>query len=284
MAPSDVVVACCQVPLAVGDIDGNRTALGQAVQEAARAGANIVVLPELAATGYCFESRGEVEAVAEQTTGATIRAWHRWAAEHDIVLVGGFVEVGEKDHLYNSAAVVDASGLRAVYRKVHLWHRESEFFSAGTEPPPVVPTSFGRIGIVICYDLEFPEWVRIAALAGAEVLCAPVNWPLFVRPPEERPAEVVKAQANAAVNRIYVVACDRARSERGTQWLGGSVIIDPDGFPLTQLRLGDEGRMMARIDVSAASQKMIGERNDVFRDRRAELYGPIQAGGAACAD
>lgn len=276
MAGRRVVVACCQVPLSIEDPAGNRRLLTDAVERAASDGANIVVLPELASTGYRFERPRELEAVAERADGETIREWHRLASEHDLVIVGGFVEAGQDGVFHNSAAVVDASGLRAIYRKAHLWDRESEWFASGADAPAVVDTRFGRIGVVICYDLEFPEWVRMAALAGTDILCAPVNWPLFPRPNGERPAEVVKVQADAAVNRIYIAACDRAGTERGTQWLGGSVIVDADGFPLTELCLGAVGTIMAAIDVAEASDKSIGDRNNVFGDRRPELYRGLQ--------
>ena len=93
-------------------------------------------------------------------------------------------------------------------------------------------TKFGRIGMLICYDLEIPEWVRMPALDGAQLLCAPVNWPAFPRPDGERPAEVVRVQADAAVNRMFIAACDRTGQERGVDWVGGSVIVDADGWPL----------------------------------------------------
>ena len=85
--------------------------------------------------------------------------------------------------IYNSAAVVDSSGVRAVYRKTHLWDRERLIFTPGAELPPVVETAHGRIGVLICYDLEFPELPRSLALRGADLICAPVNWPLIDPPP-----------------------------------------------------------------------------------------------------
>ncbi|MEO6826902.1 MAG: nitrilase-related carbon-nitrogen hydrolase [Microbacteriaceae bacterium] len=284
--PGPVVVACCQFTPSVEDPAGNRARLSTAVSRAADAGANIVVLPELASTGYCFRSRSEVAAVAERRDGPTIAHWQQLAAEHDLVIVGGFAEAADSGTgfedggtipegtgaFYDSAALVDASGPRAVYRKVHLWGREVDFFAPASAPPPVVATTYGAIAVVICYDLEFPEWVRLPALAGAGILCAPVNWPLFPRPVGERPAEVVKVQADAAVNRMYIAACDRVGVERGTDWLGGSVIVDPDGFTVTELRLGMEGTLTATVDLAQAADKSIGDRNNVFADRRPELY------------
>lgn len=224
----------------------------------------------------------EVEAVAETVDGPTLRGWHTLANRHGLVIVGGFVEADTNGSCHNSAALVDRSGVRAVYRKAHLWDRESAWFRPGSGRPPVVQTDFGKLGVLVCYDLEFPEWVRLAALDGAEILCAPVNWPLFPRPEGERPTEVVKVQADASVNRIYVAACDRAGSERGTEWLGGSVIVDPDGFPLTELRLGLNTMVTATVDPREAAVKAITPQNDVFSDRRPELYAgldDIQVGG-----
>jgi predicted amidohydrolase len=125
---------------------------------------------------------------------------------------------------------------------------------------------------MVCYDLEFPEWVRAVALAGAELLCAPVNWPLFPRPEGERPSEIIKVQAGAGVNRMFIAATDRAGRERGQDWLGGSVIVDADGYPLTPISLGTEALLLARVNLAEARVKTISERNDVHGDRRPELY------------
>lgn len=277
MSARETVIACCQLPLSVGDVDGNRAAIDAAVERVASAGADIVVLPELAATGYCFESRAEVEAVAEPLDGATLTQWRALAERYDVVIVGGFVERGAAGQFHNSAAVVDRRGVLASYRKVHLWDREPEWFTAGDQPPPVVDTRFGRLGLMICYDLEFPEWTRIAALREAQVLCAPVNWPLFERAPGERPPEIVRVQAAAASNRMYIAACDRTASERGTDWLGGSVIVDPDGFPLAPIQLGVETVSAAEVELDEALNKAIGPRNNVHADRRPELYGAVAA-------
>src|SRR5208282_6722030 len=137
--------------------------------------------------------------------------------------------LGADGRLYNSAALVDSAGTRAVYRKAHLWDKEKLVFTPGDAPPPVVGTEFGRVAVMICYDLEFPEWVRLAALDGADLIAAPVNWPA-VSPPAappnaaERPAEVIKAQAAAATNGVFVAVADRCRAERGVSWISGSMI------------------------------------------------------------
>ncbi|HGY5917583.1 TPA: carbon-nitrogen hydrolase, partial [Serratia marcescens] len=94
---------------------------------------------------------------------------------------------------------------------------------------------------------------------------------LAPRPQGERPAEMVKAQANASVNRLFIAVCDRCETERGVAWIGGSVIVDADGYPLTQ-SLAGEGMVLASMDIGAADDKHIGRHNHVHRDRRPMLY------------
>ena len=174
LAPVDiVVVACCQLAPTLGDPAANRERVGEAVSHAVSLGARVVVLPELVSSGYAFEDRAEAAASAEPADGETLTLWARLAADHQIVIVGGFCELAAAGEVFNSAALIDRDGLRSVYRKAHLWDAERLLFSPGSTTPPVVSTEFGRIGMLICYDLEIPEWVRIPALDGAQLLCAP---------------------------------------------------------------------------------------------------------------
>ena len=168
MSETKIVVACCQLSLAVGDAEGNRAKVRSAISDAARAGARVVVLPELANTGYMFADIDELRAAAEPLNGPTVTEWANLAAQHGLIIVGGFAELGDGGLVYNSAVLVDASGVRTRYRKAHLWNREKDnLFTPGFDLPPVVNTAVGRIGVMICYDLEFPEWVRTVALDGA---------------------------------------------------------------------------------------------------------------------
>jgi 5-aminopentanamidase len=176
--------------------------------------------------------------------------------------------------------VIDADGVRSAYRKAHLWDTEKLVFTAGNDPPPVIQTAGTSLAVLICYDLEFPEWVRLPALAGAQLLCVPANWPALPRPPGERPIEVVRAQATAGINRMFVAVCDRAGAERGVDWVGGSVIVDPDGWPLAGPAPGGHGRthamtITADCHLASAADKRISARNDVLTDRRPSLYGAV---------
>lgn len=271
-----VRIACCQISLRIGQSEANRGAALAAAAAAAGEGATIVVLPELSASGYVFRGEAEARALAEPADGPTAAGWTRLARQRGVTMVGGICELGDDGLLYNSALVVDAAGVRARYRKAHLWDAEKLIFTAGSAAPPVVETAGSALAVLICYDLEFPEWVRLPALAGAQLLCVPANWPALPRPAGERPMEVVRAQAAAAVNRVFIAVCDRAGAERGVGWVGGSVITDPDGWPLAGPHPGDhELTVAADCDLAVAADKKISERNDVLADRRPELYGGI---------
>jgi len=127
---------------------------------------------------------------------------------------------------------------------------------------------------MICYDLEFPEWVRQTALRGADLIAAPVNWPAASWPDGERPSEVVKVQAGAAVNGIFIAVADRCGDERGVCWIGGSLIAGPDGYPLAgPAAAGQTAVLSVDCDLTRARDKRITEHNDLLADRRPELYG-----------
>ena len=266
-------VAVCQLAPVMGRLDESLARMTDAVTRAVTQGANVVVLPELANCGYMWEGPAELRAAAEPVDGPTVRHLEDLAREHGIVIVCGFAEAGDDGAVYNSAVLVDASGVRSTYRKAHLWdHEKPSGFTPGDAAPEVVDTVFGRIGVMICYDLEFPEWVRLAALDGAQLLAAPTNWPLAKRPASERPGEVIRVQADAAVNRMFIAAADRTGTERGQDWIGGSVIMNVDGYPETGLRLGSEAVLVATLDLSEADDKTFSAHNDAFADRRPELY------------
>jgi 5-aminopentanamidase len=189
------------------------------------------------------------------------------AVRGSTVVVVGFAERG-RDGIYISAVALDCHGIRAVYRKAHLWDREKLLFTRGEQRAPVVDTALGRIGMLICYDLEFPEYTRALALAGADLLAIPTNWPLVARPVTERPPVVVIAQATARMNRIFVACCDRAGTERGIEWTAGTCIVDEQGYLATDIG----GDLTAEIDLRRARNKALSDYADALGDRRPELY------------
>jgi predicted amidohydrolase len=267
-----------QLDPVVGDLDGNRRLALGAIAEAVDDGAEVIVLPELVTSGYMFESAQEAASSAIAPDHEILGEWADVAHKHGVLIAGGFAERGADGKTYNSAAVFDPTGLRAVYRKLHLWDREKLWFQPGAEPPPVLETTVGRLSVIVCYDVEFPELTRIIALAGTQLLLVPTNWPLMDRPDGERPGEVVIAMGTARGNRMAVACADRTGVERGQPWTGCSTIIGADGWVADE-KAGPEalstGPVIADIDLELALNKRYTELADVFADRRPALYGGL---------
>lgn len=261
-------IACAPLSPVLGEPAHNRALAADAMARAAAAGADVLILPELSTSGYVFRDAHEAARYAEPLDGTAVREWRVLSARHGLVLVAGLCEARDDGRLGNTAVVLDAGELVAVYRKTHLWDREKLIFTPGEEAAPVVATSAGRLGLAICYDTFFPEVTRALAIDGAEVIAAPMNVPVLDPLLEPLPLEVVTAVAAAAQNRVVVAQCDRAGDERGVSWVGASAIIDPDG---RLLATGDD-LLLAAVDLARTRDKRYGERNDVLGDRRPEVY------------
>ena len=144
----------------------------------------------------------------------------------------------------------------------------------------MVDTAIGRVGVAICYDLEFPELTRHLGLAGADIVAVPTNWPFHERPVGERPPEVVLAMAAARVNRMAIACCDRSGTERGQRWTEGTTIIGSDGWPCAVAGISAAADLAkfavatADLDLTAGRRKSFTGLADLFADRRTDLYGP----------
>lgn len=267
-------IVCQQLAPQIGDFAANLERSLAAIEDARAGGAELIVLPELATSGYVFESSEEAAAMAISADHPVLAEWARAAAP--AVVVGGFAERGSDGVLYNSAALLDGSAAPVVYRKTHLWDREKLFFAPGPTLPPVVPTRIGNVAVMICYDLEFPELTRAVALAGAELIAVPTNWPLLPRPENERAPEVTIAMAAARVNRVAVACADRAGTERGQPWTEGTTIIDADGWIAAAAGPG-VATASADLDLHRARDKTHTVLAHAFDDRRPDLYGSLTA-------
>lgn len=276
-----VRIACCQLAPDVEDPPANARATREAIAAAVRDGARIVLLPELANSGYVFRGEEEARAAAVAPDGELLEGWSQEAARGDALVIGGFCELAPDGRVFNSSALVDGSGVLAVYRKLHLWNDESRWFEPGEEPAPVVDTRFGRIGLAVCYDIEFPELTRGLALEGAQLIAVPTNWPHDPAPPDGRPVLHGLAANTAYLNRVFVAVCDRCGTERGGEFEGASAIAGPDGALLAG-PVPDRGTatIMADCDLDRALDKRTSPRNDAFADRRPEQYVPALR--AAC--
>ena len=262
-------IACAQLAPVLGELKENLEISADAVADAVSNGADVVVLPELVTSGYLFTDAAEARSAALR---ADDPAFQRWiAAAGDAVVIAGFCEIADDGLLYNSAAVIDRGEMVAVYRKTHLWDREKLIFEPGDRLPPVLATRHGVIAVMICYDLEFGEVTRRAALDGAELIAAPVNWPRWPHPDGERPGEVITAMSAARTNRVAVAVCDRAGEERGEPWAQATAIIDADGWVVATVGPGT-GCALADVDLTASRDKRLTEHVDLFADRRVDLY------------
>lgn len=283
---SRLTVACLQMEPHIGEKAANLERSLAMIAEAARAGAELVVLPELCNTGYVFESREEAEELAEPIQDSpTLRAWREAAAEHGLLVVAGFGERSGKQ-LYNSAVLVSAGGILGHYRKNHLWEDENRFFSPGDLGVPVFSTEHGRLAIAVCYDLWFPETFRMAALGGADLLCVPTNWVPMPGQREDLPVMAnILAMAGAHSNGIFVAAADRIGVERGQPFLGRSLIVGPQGWPIAGPASTDhEEILIAEVDLAEAGQgRSLNAFNHVLRDRRPDVYGADASGRFAAA-
>lgn len=237
----------------LGRVEENLAAIERLVPPSA----DLVVLPELATSGYVFRTRAELDAA----TVEVLPRLQRLADRRHTAMVVGFPEPGP----YNAAALIVPGGRPRVYRKAHLFLNEKRLFKRGDVGLPVFTWRGVRIGILICFDWFFPEAARTMALRGADILCIPAN--LVLRGKATRGVVV-----HAITNRIFVVLSNRTGRERGVGFYGQSAVIDPDGRVLARAVRRNECVRVVTIDPRRARDKRVTRVNDLFRDRRPELY------------
>ena len=264
-------VAACQIDPQLGEVDANLERIAQAVTEAAGGGATFIVLPEAAVTGYAFASLAEALPVAQRAEAAE-GMLAGLAETHRVTIVCGTLEPAGEE-VFNTALVLLADGRRYRYRKIHLpFLGIDRFATPGPDAPSVIEADGLRFGVLICYDLRFPEAARVCALEGADLIALPTNWPVGVHFHPE-----LFAPARAAENHCYVLACDRVGTERGTTFMGRSVLYDPDGQRLAVASDTDEETLLADIDPELARATHVTRRPgehewDTIADRRPGLY------------
>ncbi|MGH7704930.1 MAG: nitrilase-related carbon-nitrogen hydrolase [Candidatus Dormibacteria bacterium] len=279
---SHLKVAVCQYAPQVGDPSGNAAAGAGWIGRAAEAGAQLIVLPELASSGYAFATEAEAERCSESVDGPTLSVWSARCRELDVMVVAGFCERAEGAR-YDSAALLGPAGVLGVYRKAHLFNDEQSYFQSGDSGFPVFDIGCGQLGMLICYDLWFPEAARALTLAGADLICVPTNWVAnFRRQVADERGWVMGNYASVAVatqNQVFVAAADRIGREQGVEFIGGSCIVGPEGWLLAgPAARGDEALLMTDIDLgSAATRKRRTPRNHALGDRRPELYRELSA-------
>lgn len=247
MREEDGMLLAAAVQWAPGeDVAENRAAAARWIDLAAARGARLIVLPEY--SQHCSADLASTAADAAETLdGPFVAMLRERATANDAVVVAGLIEQRE-DGIANTVVAVDASGVLAAYRKVHLYDafgtRESDWLMAGDPAQAAVIDAFGtRIGIQTCYDLRFPEMTRRLVDAGADVVLVPAEW---VRGPQKERHWTTLVTARAIESTVHVVAADQAPP----LGVGCSLIVDPMGVTLAAL--GDEeGIAVAPIDPDA---------------------------------
>jgi len=204
----------------------------------------------------------------EAGIGLSFRVLGEMATKGNFSIVYGFPEY-DKGRLYNSAALINPDGEYFVYRKTHLFLKEKLWFSLGDTGFRVFEGKNGvQLGLMICFDWQFPEACRTLALKGAQIICHPSNLVL--------PWCQQAMKTRSLENRVFSITSNRIGSEgtadNSVKFTGASQILDPKGNMLCSLGANDEAIVSYEIDPQTAMDKSITEVNDAFKDRRPEYY------------
>jgi predicted amidohydrolase len=248
-----------------GQVEHNLARVVTALRDARDA---LIVLPELAFTGYCFRDRAEAGGLAEDPRDSpTVEALVALCRERDLHMVTGFAERAG-DRAYNSALLLGPDGLLQVYRKLHLFGREKEYFDPGDIPLQVHEVHGLRVGIMVCFDWAFPEVARALALQGADVICHPSNLVLTYCQQT--------MLARCIENGVYAVTANRYGSEErphgALTFTGQSQVVAPKGALLYRSAAEGDDLYVTEIDVARAREKWITESNNILTDRRPAFY------------
>ena len=272
-----VRIACVQMDVAYGDIASTLGRVAGWVEKAAEERADFVLFPELVlSAGYTLGER--FRTVAEPIPGPSTEAVAKLAREKGLNIIIGIAEKTERGHLYDSAVFIDKEGqIAGVYRKSHIYPPTESIFERGKELP-VFQTEFGPVGILICYDLEFPETARILALQGAEIIFDLVaDWPEGVPGLPERVFDI-SFRSRALENRIVVAVSNRVGNDPDLKsyFYGLSRIIGTQGEILASADQ-NERMILAEVDLEQASRERATY--NYFQNRRPELYKMLEQKG-----
>ncbi len=229
--------------------------------------ADLIVLPELFATGYTFISKEEAQDMAEDANGITSKFLQQISQKTRAILVGGFIEE-EGSKIYNSAMIINGKDIIGIYRKIHLYNKEKCWFSPGEKPFKIYEVNNVKIGIMICFDWIFPESVRSLSLLGAEIIAHPAN---LVLPYCQNAMKV-----RCLENRVFAVISNRIGTEkRGDDeftFTGASQVTSYNGEVLSSAPVNGTSVNIVDIDIKQAQNKSLNRFNDLIKDRRPELY------------
>lgn len=270
--PDKVNVALTQISCKVGDKDFNIKKIERYVKQAKEKRANLIVFPELALTGYTC--RDLVYELAEPIPGPSVHLLEGLARKEKMHIVLGMLERSSKAKaaLYNTAVLIGPKGFIGKYQKMHLpthsVFEEKRYFRWGYRTP-VFDTSLGKLGLIICYDVFFPEITRLLRLKGAQlVIC------ISASPSVRRGFFEVLTKARALENTMFLAYVNLVGIEDGLQFWGGSRMIGPSGRILAQAKYDEEDMVVTNIDYSDMDR--IGVFVPMLRDLRPELFDSLK--------
>lgn len=258
--------------------EANRATVAEMVRSEAAAGAALIVLPELAISGYGLDPTG-LRSSAEPARGPTWERLAGLAEELGVVIVCGFCEAAADGRLYNSAMLVAPGRPQALYRKLHLFDAEKEIFTPGDLGLVLAETDLGVVGICVCYDLRFVEVARALSLAGADLLAVPTAWvggfDKVARDPMGFIGQARGALVQANLDQLPMICASQSGGDQGIRFLGSSLVADAFGTCLAGPMGEDEsGALRVRLDLDEIrAARVRSARIRPREDRRTDVYG-----------
>lgn len=234
----------------IGSIDHNIKNAARMFKKAALSGAELIMFPELFHVGYDLNIIGDKLCDYAQTSdGPLMDCFSILCRRYNICAVVPFIEIVD-DRLYNSVAWIDYEGtVLHIYQKKHLWDIEKEYFTPGTKPPCIIDSPWGKIALMICYDVDFPEMSRYAALNGARLMLLPTAWAY-----ENKDLWEIFLPARAAENMMYLAAANLYQPSPSAHMFGNSKVINPRGTTIAQLPVDCEDVLICEIDLSKVKE------------------------------
>jgi omega-amidase len=256
-------IGLIQMEVLAGEVEKNRMKALSMMEEAVRRGCQLLVLPEIWTTGYALKNINEL---AETIDGETLTMLRAFAKEKSIEIITGSIPIKENGKVYNNAFALNKTGDVIVsYRKLHLFTLmgEERFFHPG-EHTALFDLSSGKAGLIICYDIRFPELARTLALGGAKALFVPAEWP-SLRGDHWRTLNI----ARAIENQMFVIAVNCVGQHKQNVFYGHSMVIDPWG----EVRIeGNEQEAVLVTEIDFTMVEEVRAKMPIFTDRRPDMY------------
>jgi predicted amidohydrolase len=264
-------MAAIQTSPRIADPETNTAAVTAGMEQAGALGARLAVFTECALTGYCFNDAEESRRAALPLDSPYLGRIAQTSARTGVIAIVGYLERTETGAA-NAVSIVGPKGVEGHYRKTHLPHLGADRFTEpGDGPFRVFEVAGLRVGLLVCYDASFPEAARLLALAGADLLVLPTNWP---QEAEAKGAWLPNTRAYENV--VYFASVNRVGEERGFVFHGRSRVCDPTGTTLVEGPADREAILLADVDPVRARAKRIVRREGYWVDRigqrREDLY------------